>query len=254
VFEEHEIEWTPEKISRLWSFRHERTPDERFSKQVGLDILRKTRKYTAGLHNTEGGVLDYGCGNGDLLGFMLDKSIPCQGADYSQYAVDAVNKKLQNHKNVNYFKGVFKLNGLPSPNLKSNYYDVVFFIETIEHIDAEDVAAVVNEIYRILKTDGIIIVTTPFEEDLITNTVMCPDCGCIFNHLQHLTTWSVQSIVEVMSGVGFESICCKSTRFLLDSNALKYFNKRIRTFIAKNILRQKMPHLLYIGRKQGADK
>jgi SAM-dependent methyltransferase len=241
-FISHEIIWTHKKSSRIWDYYAQNKDYESnyFSKQVGNAIV----DYILSYHNLSGNILDFGCGPGFLIEKLLKRGIPCVGLDFSASSVKLVENNFHNYPN---FKGVTLAQNLPTP-LESNKFDVVFFIETIEHILPEDLNGILREIHRILKNGGYIFVTTPNEENLEAGKVLCPECGCIFHTVQHITSWTKSSLSSVMKESGFNEIVCKATRFresgiagllrhLLFSAELLVFGK-------------KLPHLIYIGKKQ----
>ena len=57
--------------------------------------------------------------------------------------------------------------------------------EVIEHIPKDNLNKSVSEIYRVLKKDGILLVTVPFNENLIDNVTICPECGHNFHRWGH---------------------------------------------------------------------
>ncbi len=69
---EHNIEWTNEKISRLWNYYSQNSPynEEYFSKKVGKDIILKTEKIIGSINDKI--VLDFGCGPGFLIDHLIE--------------------------------------------------------------------------------------------------------------------------------------------------------------------------------------
>jgi ubiquinone/menaquinone biosynthesis C-methylase UbiE len=93
--------------------------------------------------------IDIGCGNGNLLG-KINKYAPTYGCDISYHALKyAQQKKLRR---------IFcaDLNYLP---IKSESFDLLFVIETIEHLEEEKNA--LNELFRITTSGGFLIATVP---------------------------------------------------------------------------------------------
>jgi 2-polyprenyl-3-methyl-5-hydroxy-6-metoxy-1,4-benzoquinol methylase len=159
-FSPHQIVWTYEKGARIWDYfaQSRAYEDNFFSKQVGDDIIDFVLAYD----DLSGNILDYGCGHGFLIEKLLKRGISCQGLDFSEDSVRLVGEKFQNEP---LFSGVTLAQSLPTP-LEADKFDVVFFIETIEHVLKEDLNKTLREIYRLTKSGGYIFVTTPNEENL----------------------------------------------------------------------------------------
>jgi len=95
-------------------------------------------------------VLDFGCGNKSFLLSTVSFKIKFGvGLDY-----DVQNKKKEN---IEYIK--YKFNGkLP---FKDKYFDKIFLLAVLEHIEPNKVNDLFLEFKRILKKNGFIILTTP---------------------------------------------------------------------------------------------
>lgn len=95
-------------------------------------------------------VLDFGCGNHSfLLENIKTKINKGVGLDYD------VENKLED--NIEYRQFKFN-NKLP---FKDNFFDKVFLLAVLEHIDPKKVIGLFLEFKRVLKVDGQIILTTP---------------------------------------------------------------------------------------------
>lgn len=93
-------------------------------------------------------ILDAGCGEGALLSKISEKG-------YKQLSGCDINEKDLKFKKIN-FKKCDLNKGLPYPN---NNFDVVFSIESIEHL--ENPWNLINEFHRVLKRGGTLILSTP---------------------------------------------------------------------------------------------
>lgn len=233
-FEPHQIEWTREKANRMWQYYSGRRST--FSKQVGDSILEFIEKSGVSLR---GKIIDYGCGPGFLLEKLLNKGHACEGAEFSTKTIDVVNKKLSGNPD---FKGVTLLHD-QYDQLDNDTYDMVFFIETIEHIIDDELVKAIGELHRILKKGATIVITTPNEEDIEGRKVICPECGCIFHRVQHVSSWSVNSLTSLMESEGFSTTNCVATTFR-PSSRLNIFRE-----FFKKIEGGHRPHLIYIGKK-----
>ena len=78
--------------------------------------------------------------------------------------------------------------------------------KVIEHLDDPTLDGVLVESRRILAPDGALVLTTPNEENLAREHVMCPDCGCIFHRWQHRRSWSRASLSSALLQAGFSNV------------------------------------------------
>ncbi len=99
-------------------------------------------------------VLEVGCGRGEFYDYLLTKrsDVDYTGIDISKVAID-------NHKARQ--KLVFDGKKIPFPD---KTFDRVISIEVMEHLDNPQEMA--SEMRRVLKDDGLIIGTTPFENKI----------------------------------------------------------------------------------------
>jgi ubiquinone/menaquinone biosynthesis C-methylase UbiE len=97
-------------------------------------------------------ILDIGCGTGETLSFLkkLYSKADLYGIDMSQKAVKYTKQK--GHRNV------YRGDSIKLP-FKNNFFDVVLFLDVLEHIQNDKKA--INEAKRVLKKNGIIIITAP---------------------------------------------------------------------------------------------
>jgi len=203
-FEEHEIEWTDEKVARLWNY-YQQAPyisenyfgahqashvSHLISKKINFAKLRK--------------VLDISCGPGDVINACLQYLTHGQqifGTDFSQYSVDKINKRFDG---VAEFQGGTHIRSFPTPFEDGNF-DLIISTEVIEHLRDDEIDSTLKEAYRLLSPNGYLFITTPNNEDLNANKAMCPDCGCKFNRWQHLRSWTPDTLRETIERYGFKT-------------------------------------------------
>ena len=104
-------------------------------------------------------------------------------------------------------------NNKPATVNESNFFDIVFLVETIEHLTDIYLHTMLKKINRVLKPGGIIVVTTPNEENLEKANVHCPDCGATFHQMQHIRNWNVRKIEALANDFDFETRWCKALNF-----------------------------------------
>jgi len=103
-------------------------------------------------------ILDVGCADGYLLNKIIQKintnKINLYGVDISQNRVNLAQKRLKNNNNV--YLSCANAERLPYQN---NQFDIIISIETLEHLIDPDKA--IQEMKRILKANGLIVMMTP---------------------------------------------------------------------------------------------
>lgn len=194
----HRVEWTPERIQRFWEFYSANTAarGSYFSAHFGRAIIRLAQRHG----RLASPVVDFGCGQGDLVEELLRQGFTCKAIDISAEAVDHVRKRFAGHPG---FLGatVGSLEKLP---LQDGEAGAIFLIEVLEHLTPKTAAAAWMEFHRVLQPGGHLVVTVPNAEDLQANAVACPDCGCVFHRMQHIQRFSHELLSEWLRGAGFE--------------------------------------------------
>jgi SAM-dependent methyltransferase len=114
----------------------------------------------------------------------------------------------------------------------------------IEHLNDDYMTKAVNEFHRILKPDGVLVLTTPNNEDLSVGEVLCAECGARFHRMQHVRSWTADALREEMEGSGFETIRCRSVYFTQPTAASHL------KAVAYRLGGLKTPNLLYFGRRR----
>ncbi|MDO4343732.1 MAG: class I SAM-dependent methyltransferase [Eubacteriales bacterium] len=100
-------------------------------------------------------VLDAACGSGYGTNLIAQSAKEVYGLDISKEALDYANENYKKD-NLHYLHG--SIESLP---FEDNFFDVVISFETIEHVDEKIQMAFLKEIVRVLKNDGILIMSTP---------------------------------------------------------------------------------------------
>lgn len=98
-------------------------------------------------------VLDAGCGDGRFLGLLADSGAQLYGTDYSESAI-AFSRLLVP-------QAQFTSADLRELPYEDGMFDLVYLIETLEHIPPEVVPDILNELSRVLKPKGKLVVTVP---------------------------------------------------------------------------------------------
>ena len=99
--------------------------------------------------NLTGNYLDIGSGTGELIQLVKTNfNVSCYAVDYTDTLMQDEKQKVD----------VTDLNHCSLP-YDDNFFDAVTFTEVIEHL--EDHRKILKEINRVLKKDGVLVVTTP---------------------------------------------------------------------------------------------
>ncbi len=154
-------------------------------------------------------VLDVGAGSGALIA-KIPNAI---GIDLAP-------------KNSGIIKG--DISKIPFEN---NKFDTVFATEVIEHLPEEVLSSGLSEIRRVLKSDGVFIMTLPYKEDINLDVVVCPKCGEKFHHWGHLQSFDEEKITKILEDKGFKII--KIQPLPLGAMARHQFLKNFRWFFQK---------------------
>lgn len=129
--------------------------------------------------NHESNILEVGCGDGRFLGLLQERGFKkLHGSDYSESGVGFARLFLPSVE----FSVADATENLPYEN---GFFDVIFLIETLEHIQLEKVPRIFSEIARVLKPGGKMIITVP--------STLVPQHP---KHYQHFTVESLKKTVE----------------------------------------------------------
>jgi 2-polyprenyl-3-methyl-5-hydroxy-6-metoxy-1,4-benzoquinol methylase len=257
-------QWTPETIKKYWEWcsANPYLQKEYFSYQVGQGIISAISKIT----KIQGNVLDYGCGVGYLLEYLLkNNNALIYGVDFSFEAINKVNEKF---KNLSNFKGAVIIQEFPLP-FPDDFFDIITCIETIEHLQEENLKQLIVEFRRIIKKDGIIFFTTPNNEDLNKNMIYCPFCDTLFHKVQHVNSFDSNSlrilleknqlVVKKCSGIDFLELSRKKVSFIdyslkmIIHGIFRRIKKVIECFIKQkkdNDKTKYLPHLYAVATKR----
>jgi ubiquinone/menaquinone biosynthesis C-methylase UbiE len=242
-FKVHNVEWTDEKIAKFWDWQNHKTYQKGwFSLQVGSGIIKYSSKYI----KKDGRMLDYGAGKGFLAEKLLI-SYPASIVDATEFSKEGVANIQERFSKYSNYGSVVAIDSFPVHEIEDNTYDVLFFNGVIEHLSNTYFKGTFLEFYRIIKPNGVLIVTTDNDENLSFSEVCCPDCGCVFHRVQHLMSFTKESLEETINSYGFTTIKCRATD-------LAIYNGKETSLIKKIYYRSRMlwkapPHLVYIGIK-----
>lgn len=113
----------------------------------------KAIKEILDLYNVNGIALDYGCGVGDFSQLLSSYCNRVIGVDISENVINIAKQKSYEHKNIEYFSDVDKM------NIEEKSIDIITCITVLQHITDKDyLKNKLEYFHRILKEDGLIVI------------------------------------------------------------------------------------------------
>jgi ubiquinone/menaquinone biosynthesis C-methylase UbiE len=203
IVQKKPADWTAEDIANFWDWQSKNISRQQqyFTASLAPGIVKFIKK--KGL--LQGEVLDYGCGAGHLLQEMLKENpVNFYGLDFSADSIEETKKRTANKSNL---KQLVLIDQLPTP-FSDEQFDSITLIETIEHLQDDQLQQTMQELFRILKRKGRIFITTPFNEDLQSHLNFCPFCKSEFHHMQHMQSFDIGSLTVLANKYGFVTEEC----------------------------------------------
>lgn len=77
-------------------------------------------------------------------------------------------------------------------------FKTIICSEVLEHLDTSTLIISLLEFTRVLRADGYLICTFPFDENLKKQTYTCPNCETSFHRFGHVQSWHSKSSVTKM--------------------------------------------------------
>lgn len=143
-----------------------------------------------GSRTTPQTILDVGCGNGSFTQ-AVSAALPCSNIT----AIDISTPKLYSFSNITFIKG--SVERLP---FDSESFDLVISVLSLHHWKEKNKG--INEIYRILKKDGRLIIGDPLLEDWMSNRFF----GKLMQVLDGGSFTDKKRISGYLNMAGFENI------------------------------------------------
>jgi 2-polyprenyl-3-methyl-5-hydroxy-6-metoxy-1,4-benzoquinol methylase len=229
------LQWTGDLVRKFWNYQS-RFPENYFTSLYGDRIADAVRNYVP----RRARILDYACGTGALTGHLLRSGFSVGACDLSPDSVAYVQK---NHAGHPAFCGASTIDDLLAGEER---FDAVVLVELIEHVDATVLTKVLADLRKILAPDGMVIVTTPNDENLDIETVYCPCCNHTFHRWQHVRSWNGRTLAACLAAHGFEAVSTHETDFSLSqkNGLVRYYLHRM----LRAVRRRKQPHLMVVAK------
>lgn len=160
-----------------------------------------------------GKLLDIGCATGLLLDEARKLGWESFGVELSRWAVKIARERF----NLEIFEGLLKEAKYPH-----NHFDVIVMMDVIEHLS--DPLRTLKEIRYILKPNGLLCVSTPDINSLVSRLLKAKWWGL---ELSHIFYFNKQSLAKMLDTAGFKVI--KHHRHVRIFS-LKYLGKRLKSY------------------------
>jgi 2-polyprenyl-3-methyl-5-hydroxy-6-metoxy-1,4-benzoquinol methylase len=231
------LEWTPAARHRFWAWERN-FPEHYFSRKYGGALVQAMRRYVKEDHC----VLDYACGLG-FLSLRLTRVCRAEvwATDEAAQAVELTAIRNAGHR---HFRSSMTIDVLLDHGVQ---FDRVIAVELIEHLDDTQLSLFFHRVDRLLKPDGLLIVTTPNNEHLDRKMVLCPNCNHIFHRWQHVRSVSSGTLARLSREHGFRPRSVVETSFS-QRGLVGYVLRRHPTLIPSFIAPR--PHLFGVLEKQ----
>lgn len=142
-------------------------------------------------------ILEVGAGDGDVVVTLSERGHTCYAMDISEVRLAKYKERAEAHRITQLLGSVEDHIPLEDASL-----DVVLCGEVMEHVPDNDRAF--EEIRRVLRRGGQLIVSVPYRESLKIAT--CPNCGKKFELNGHLHTYDLSSLRSLFGHHGFEVV------------------------------------------------
>lgn len=117
-------------------------------------ILFFIKKFCHKIINYEHKMLEIGCGNGNVLCYLRNNEINCQGGDLFIEGLVYCRKKVK--------VPLYQIDALRLPF--RSYFDIIGMFDVVEHIEEDE--ELFKKVYKALKTHGKILITVPANKKL----------------------------------------------------------------------------------------
>ena len=204
-----QLTWTDELIRTFWDgVECTHLDDLSFGKLAGPKFLRFIREHLPAVAK----ICDFGAGGGHFAETLLQAGFPTGVYEPSPRRSHALLKKLSGYDS---FLGVI------GPD-EGRLFDVVIMAEVIEHVPDRLLGQTLDQVNGLLRDGGIVIVTTPNEENIGQAQVLCPMCRQVFHPWQHVRSFTHQSLENQLSSHGFRRRFLGLVDFSDDAPTIEY--------------------------------
>ncbi len=186
--------WTHRLVEKFWNGLSESGLLDHlsFSRLAGHWLLQILDPYLA----KDKRILDFGAGDGDFSKLLLKAGYQTAVYEPSAARAEILQSRLGNESG---FLGII------GPDNEEKF-DIITLIEVIEHILEEDMNHFLKTLDRLLAHNGMLIITTPNNEDLFLNSVLDPVSGNLFHRWQHQRSFTDETLNACLAQQSFSSL------------------------------------------------
>ncbi|MBN21155.1 MAG: hypothetical protein CL678_07695 [Bdellovibrionaceae bacterium] len=138
---------------------------------------------------TNSSLLNIGAGDGYLESYALKNGFRVSSCDPSSKTMEILKEKKIDAR-------VGSADQIP---FEDEVFDVVIATEIFEHLTEKEFKKALKEVKRVLKPNGLLVGTVPFQENLSENEVYCPHCSNRFHRWGHFQTFKESDICNLLS-------------------------------------------------------
>ena len=194
------LTWTPQLVSRFWDGVAQ-GPMERlsFSRLAGPSLTLAVAHHL----RPDATCLDFGAGSGDLIEPLLAAGCRVAALEQAPERRAKLEARFRSHP---------RFSGVVGPE-STAVFDVVFAVEVMEHVLDEELEPTLQLISRLLKPRGLLVVTTPNNEDLDLGMCFSPETNTLFHRWQHVRSFRPDTLSALWAKHGVDAIAVHQLEF-----------------------------------------
>ena len=195
MLEQKKIVWSASNVAFFWSsyLKNPKNHGSWMSEGSGKAIIRRMKALLPnGFLSAPKVICDWGCGTGNFAKDFVVKGHKVFGLDQKE-VVSQIPQDSDKFICIS-----------DSGLIHDEEVDLLYALEVIEHIIDNEIQNTFSEWRRILKKNGYLLLTTPNDENLEANSIVCPNCEIQFHSVQHVRSLSTESISKMLGENGFE--------------------------------------------------
>lgn len=194
------FKWDETSVKAFWDF--EAAFDWRYFTYLrGANIAGMFKSELEGKSR----ILDYGAGKGFLAEELLKRGFKVSCFDLSEETTRVLDSKFNSRPN---YLGSFTAKDIEA---NSGSFDAVLLIEVIEHLEDDARKVVLGDIFNLLKPGGIVIISTPNNENLGRELICNPLTKDVYHRWQHVYSWTGESLSDETKRNGFKTLAVIET-------------------------------------------